>query len=187
MQVGYMKINELIRKGDLDAAQTELTPVLHAEPDNYLAQYLAGLVALRKADFDTALESFGKTVQLKPTHFDAHYCFGLALKEKGQFEDAIRKFRDALRIKPNHRRAIEAIELLGEVYIPEDRLERTIDLPTAEQLPDYEQRVHAKAQVDWWTEHWYRYPFAYRWFGLVLTLAFVCVWLFFAVSIVKNF
>ena len=98
-----------ISAGQLDAAEKELQSVLQAEPGEYRALDLLGVVRVLQHQETQAEDLFSQAVRRKPDFAPAHSHLGLVYIKLARTEDAIRELREALRLDPHRTDAVGAL------------------------------------------------------------------------------
>ncbi|MBK6916118.1 MAG: tetratricopeptide repeat protein [Deltaproteobacteria bacterium] len=112
---------QLLRAGDLDAAQAEFEAAVQATQWFPRAHYALGVTHARKAEFGLAVEALQRAIHMAPTDHQAHMTLGLLYKKEfGGAEDqlAIKHLAAALRLRPD---LSQLHLLLGELYARTDR------------------------------------------------------------------
>jgi choline-sulfatase len=72
-----------------EVAIAALNPIVSADPNLYLAQYMLGVALARKAQYAEAEKHLHKAIELEPDSAWAHYEIGATLLETGDFKTAI--------------------------------------------------------------------------------------------------
>jgi protein O-GlcNAc transferase len=115
----YDLANDLLLKGQLDAAIVEYRKALAAEP--LLAEALQNLGAAlnAKGDFEQAEAVLRQAIAIRPDLVLAYGNLGAALSAQKQLVEAVEMFRQALSLSPNLLPAMcnlgEALHLLGQL------------------------------------------------------------------------
>jgi len=73
-----------------------LREVLAKDPDNELAIYNLGILAITSGQFDKAIERFEKLLELNPENPEANFYMGYCLNDLGRKEEAKRYFEKVL-------------------------------------------------------------------------------------------
>ncbi|MBT8436858.1 MAG: tetratricopeptide repeat protein [Gammaproteobacteria bacterium] len=105
---------QLVRAGDLAAAESVYTMVIEEVPDFSEGWNRRATVRFYQRDYDGSLEDTEQTLKLEPRHFGAFWGLGMILGSKQDFERAIIAFERLLEIKPNSDDARPRIELLKQ-------------------------------------------------------------------------
>ena len=98
-----------ISAGQLDPAEKELQSVLRAEPGEYHALDLLGVVRVLQHQETQAEDLFAQSVRREPDFAPAHSHLGLLYLKLARTEDAIRELREALRLDPRRTDAAGAL------------------------------------------------------------------------------
>ncbi len=101
---------ELLREGELDAAQAELERVVEADPQNEYAYHFLGSVHFEKGAFDKALKACVRALEIAPAYLGAMVTLGHSLRMLGRPGEAIRVGRQILTRAPDDG---DALYLLG--------------------------------------------------------------------------
>jgi predicted TPR repeat methyltransferase len=96
----------LHQQGDLPRARTLYEQVLAAEPRNFDALHLSGVLARQGGDTQKALDLIGKAIAVDPTRAIAHCNLGVALQDSRRFSDALDSFDLALALQPRYTLAL---------------------------------------------------------------------------------
>lgn len=107
--VTIRKAAELIVRGDLAGAERELQSVLAADPNDYRALNLLGVVRGEQHRNSEAEALFHTALQAKPEYAGAHVNLGLLYAQTGRDEEAVRQLQEALRLDPGRRDASAAL------------------------------------------------------------------------------
>jgi tetratricopeptide (TPR) repeat protein len=91
---------EMHQRGELDEALGHYTAVLSAEPKNFEALHLSGLIAYQKANPGHGAMLMREALKINPLSVACMVNLGLAEHALGNFELAIEKYRTALSIQP---------------------------------------------------------------------------------------
>jgi tetratricopeptide (TPR) repeat protein len=128
--------DDLLTKGQTDAAIRQLREILRLKPDYADAHNLLGLALVKKGQIDEAINEYQDAIHLDPDGADAHYNLGVALGKKGQIDEAINQYQDAIRLKPD---LSPAHNNLGNALISKGQIDEAIrQLREAIRLnPDY--------------------------------------------------
>ena len=103
---------QLVRAGDLGAAEAVYTRVIEEVPGFSEGWNRRATVRFYQRDYDGSLEDIEQTLKLEPRHFGAFWGLGMILGSQQDFERAIIAFERLLEIKPNANDARPRIELL---------------------------------------------------------------------------
>ena len=91
---------DALRQEDLTAAQTALTAVLAAQPDQPDALHFQGIVNHRQGDTQSALVLMRRALTLQPAHTGLRLNLGNVLYESGQTLAAADAYRALIQIEP---------------------------------------------------------------------------------------
>jgi tetratricopeptide (TPR) repeat protein len=100
---------ESLAAGDLQRAETELKTVLAADPGEYRALNLLGVIRAQQRREAEAEQLFKQAIQQKPDFASAHVDLGLLYVQINRENDAIPEFQEALRIDPSRSDALSAL------------------------------------------------------------------------------
>lgn len=120
---GLAPAKEAYRKGNLTEAESLLTTLLMASPDNAEAHTLRVAVAMRRGDFVRAREHAEKTVSLLPKDPTARGNLGSALMQLGDNAGALTHLDAAIAIDPEH---VLARRNRGILYVALQRFDDAI-------------------------------------------------------------
>ena len=87
---------ELLREGEIDAAISELTQVIAADPNNEYALYFLGAAQFEKGRFDRALKAYVEALRLAPEYVGAMVGAGHALRMMGRHAEALKMVHQVL-------------------------------------------------------------------------------------------
>jgi arylsulfatase A-like enzyme/Tfp pilus assembly protein PilF len=100
-----------------DRAITALEPVIAADPNIYLAQYMLGVALARKGQYAEAVKHLHKAIELQPDSAWGHYEIGAVLVKTGDFKTAVVHLEIATgrlpAFAPAHQALAEAYERTG--------------------------------------------------------------------------
>lgn len=96
---------DALRQEDLTAAQTALTAVLAAQPDQPDALHFQGIVHHRQGDTQSALVLMRRALTLQPAHTGLRLNLGNVLYESGQTLAAADAYRALIEIEPGSAQA----------------------------------------------------------------------------------
>ncbi len=91
---------ELLRSGQIAAAETECQRILGVEPGQADALHMMGQFALERDDTTGAADWFEKASERRPDGADIHYNLGTALMRLGRIADAESSLRRATALAP---------------------------------------------------------------------------------------
>jgi tetratricopeptide (TPR) repeat protein len=100
---------ESIAAGDLQKAETELKTVLAANPSEFRAMSLLGVVRAQQHREAEAEQLFKQAIQQKPDFASAHVDLGLLYVQINRGSDAVPEFQEALRIDPGRSDALSSL------------------------------------------------------------------------------
>ena len=107
-----LQASELMRAGDLSAAEEIYSEIITALPEFSEGWNRRATVRFYLRDFDGSLADIEETLRLEPRHFGAIWGLGMILGSRREYQRAILAFERLLEIKPNARDAPWRIELL---------------------------------------------------------------------------
>lgn len=88
------------KAGRLDQAEAIYHQVLEAEPENFDALNLVGVIEAKSGRYEAATDYFIRAIRKDPKNAQVHYNLGNALKDLGRPEDAVDSYRHALEFDP---------------------------------------------------------------------------------------
>lgn len=94
------KAGQVLKAGDLAAAEQILTQVLKAEPGQPSALNLLGLVRIQQKRPEEAQDLFRKALKSDPKFASPYSNLGLLYKDRGETAEAIKMFRKAVELAP---------------------------------------------------------------------------------------
>ncbi|TCJ14733.1 tetratricopeptide repeat protein [Parasulfuritortus cantonensis] len=92
--------NDLLDRGELDAARVQYQEALALDPDHADACICLGFVLKEMGQSEAAMPYLERAARLRPDSDDAHYLLGLAAEALGDGETAARHLASAVAIKP---------------------------------------------------------------------------------------
>ena len=105
---------ELVRGGELGAAEDVYSQVIEARPEFSEGWNRRATVRYYRQDYDGSMADIESTLRLEPRHFGAIWGLGMILGKQREFQRAIEAFERLLEIKPNSQDARPRIELLKQ-------------------------------------------------------------------------
>lgn len=93
---------KLHQSGRLVEAEGLYRAIVAANPRDFDALHLLGVVWTQQGRYDEAVASISKALKRNPRSFDAHYNLGNALNALRRHKDAVASFRRAIEINPKH-------------------------------------------------------------------------------------
>ena len=111
-------------KGDYDAALTEFTRALEADPKDAEAYNNRGSMYTFKRRYDQALADFGKALELHPKYAKAYYNRALAYYYQGDYDRAIADLTRAIELSPKD---AEAYNNRGLAYDQKKNYDKAIE------------------------------------------------------------
>lgn len=115
---------QLFQQGDLSNAAKQLQKALLAQPKNFDALHILGVVRGLQGDAKEAGKLFEKAIALNPRHPMVHFNYAKALSEAGMDEKALAHHHAAIELNPQHK---EAWLNLGRSLAQLRRYEEAID------------------------------------------------------------
>jgi predicted TPR repeat methyltransferase len=105
LQAMLLEAIALRRQNDFAGAESRLRAVLAADPRNYDALHLLGMLAYDAGDGTAAVASIAAAIAVDGSQAAAHYNLGNALRLLGREAEAVASYERALALKPDHARA----------------------------------------------------------------------------------
>lgn len=105
---------ELVRGGELAAAEDLYTQIIEIRPDFSEGWNRRATVRFYQRDYEGSLADIETTLRLEPRHFGAIWGLGMILGTREDYARAIEAFERLLEIKPNAQDARPRIELLKQ-------------------------------------------------------------------------
>jgi predicted TPR repeat methyltransferase len=109
----------LHQQGKLDQAEALYQQVLQAEPEQFDALHLLGVLTRQRGDAATAVQLISRAIALNATNAVAHCNLGAALQDIGQPESALASYDRAIALSPQYTMALNnrgnALKNLGRV------------------------------------------------------------------------
>jgi tetratricopeptide (TPR) repeat protein len=93
---------ELLQSGRLEQAESILRRLLVANPNNFDAHNLLGIVLDQRGRADEAEREYRSAIRLKPNGVSAQANLGVLLARTNRADEAIKMFAAVLRIAPDH-------------------------------------------------------------------------------------
>ena len=113
----FRKALALHQQGRLDSAERLLYEILQAQPQNFDALHLLGIIEGQSGRTQTAVDLFSKAVAMGADSASVYSNLGNALRDVGRYQDAVASCERALAIQPDHVGALcnrgNALVLLG--------------------------------------------------------------------------
>jgi tetratricopeptide (TPR) repeat protein len=88
--------------------------VLQADPNQFDALHLLGLLAHQRGQHAIAVDHLTRARQLQPGCADLHYNLGLVLTALGKKDEAFASYQEALRLQPRHAEAANNLGVILE-------------------------------------------------------------------------
>ena len=107
-----IEAQQLVRQGAIDQAIGVFEDVLAAEPKNYDARLMVGLVYLHQGNATAAEKHIRQALVINAKAAPAHFNYGMALRGLGRGAKALKSFKKAISLKPDY---VEAHNASGEV------------------------------------------------------------------------
>jgi tetratricopeptide (TPR) repeat protein len=95
--------------GNLQQAETDLQTLLHANPREYRALNLLGMIRAQQQRNADAEKIFKSVIEQNPNFAGAHVNLGLLYLQTSRTDDAIAQFQEALRLEPGRADALGAL------------------------------------------------------------------------------
>ena len=96
----YKHAQEAVTRGELKAAQEQLTEALRVDEGHAESHNLLGFILGQQGNLDLSLIHLRRSVALQPESADAHYNLGVALWYSGSKKDAISELEGSVRLDP---------------------------------------------------------------------------------------
>ncbi|MGA7630648.1 MAG: tetratricopeptide repeat protein, partial [Terriglobales bacterium] len=91
---------QAIAAGELKRAESELSDVLAAAPDDFRALDLMGVIRAQQQREAEAEKLFERAIEIKPDFASAHVSLGMLYVQMAKPDDAVPQFEEALRLDP---------------------------------------------------------------------------------------
>ncbi len=105
LQQSLFLANQMLRAGDLDAADRTIAPLLEHFPANPKLLHLAGLIRMHQQRHQEAADFFAGARAAEPREAVLAFSHGTALRWLEQQSQAAQAFRDAIQLKPDYAEA----------------------------------------------------------------------------------
>jgi len=89
------------RNGEWSQAKELYERILEAQPDNYDALQLLGVLASETKNYEASVALIAKAIAINPGHATVHSNLGFALKALGRFAESVQSYLNALKLKPD--------------------------------------------------------------------------------------
>ena len=109
LQQSLFLANQMLRAGDLDAADRTIAPLLEHFPANPKLLHLAGLIRMHQQRHQEAADFFAGARAAEPREAVLAFSHGTALRWLEQHSQAAQAFRDAIQLKPDYGEAYHAL------------------------------------------------------------------------------
>ena len=118
--------------GRLPEAESIYQQILQADPNQFAALHLLGVIAYQVGKHDTAVDLITKAVAIKPDLAEAHNNLGNALQKLRKLDEAVASYHKALAIKPDYAEAHYnlglALQELGQFNEAVDHYRKVTDI-----------------------------------------------------------
>ena len=104
-KLGYIKPISILESWDLVLKQYE--DIIKIDPQNYTANYWAGVINYNRKKYDVAAKNFEKIVNLFPFDYDANHMLAWTYWFQGKKSEAKVLFQQALLIRPADASALD--------------------------------------------------------------------------------
>lgn len=101
-----MQATALHQRGQIAEAENAYRAILKADPNQFDATYLLGVIFLQQHKFESAERQIGLAIRLQPNIAAPHYNRGVALTFLDRQEEALASFNAAIALKPDYDLAI---------------------------------------------------------------------------------
>ncbi len=95
------KALELHRKRAWSDAKELYERILEAQPDNYDALQLLGVLASETKNYEASVALIAKAIAINPGQATVHSNLGFALKALGRFAESVQSYLNAIQLKPD--------------------------------------------------------------------------------------
>lgn len=92
-----------------DKVLQQYDEILKIDPQNYTANYWAGVIYYNRKKYEVSVKYFEKIVNLYPFDYDANHMMAWSCLNSGRINDAKTLFNKALMIKPGDASCIEGL------------------------------------------------------------------------------
>jgi tetratricopeptide (TPR) repeat protein len=106
-KLGYIKPTSILESWDLVLKQYE--DIIKIDPQNYTANYWAGVINYNRKKYDVAAKNFEKIVNLFPFDYDANHMLAWTYWFQGKKSEAKVLFQQALLIRPADASALDGL------------------------------------------------------------------------------
>ncbi len=106
-KLGYIKPISILESWDLVLKQYE--DIIKIDPQNYTANYWAGVINYNRKKYDVAAKNFEKIVNLFPFDYDANHMLAWTYWFQGKKSEAKVLFQQALLIRPADASALDGL------------------------------------------------------------------------------
>jgi tetratricopeptide (TPR) repeat protein len=106
-KLGYIKPLSVLESWDIVLKQYE--EILKIDPQNYSANYWAGIIHYNRKKYDAAAKYFEKIVNLFPFDYDANHMLGWTYLFQGKKAEAKVLFQQALLIRTSDASALDGL------------------------------------------------------------------------------
>jgi len=110
--------------GNLQLAESIYRQVLQAEPNNYEALHLLGVIAAQVENYEVAASLIEKAIQIKNSLPNFYNSLGNVYWYQGKLDEAADTFQHALTLQPNNAKVYSN---LGNVYRDQGKLDEAVD------------------------------------------------------------
>jgi len=111
----------LHQQGKLDEAQLYYETVLRADPKNFDALHLLGVIAHQRQNHPAAIDLLDQAIQHNPRSALAHLNRGNTLKEMGELQRAVADYEQAIAIQPGYAEAYFNLGIALQEFQQPDR------------------------------------------------------------------
>ena len=101
LKAQLQKALELHRKGAWPDAKELYERILAAQPDNYDALQLFGVLASQTKNYDASVALIAKAIAINPSQATVHSNLGFALKSLGRYAESVDSYLNAIKLKPD--------------------------------------------------------------------------------------
>lgn len=115
------------RSGQFAEAERLYKAVLNAQPGNFQALHMMGLVAVQEGRFDEASKWLDRALSIDPRSTGAHADLGNVLRNLGREKEALASFERALALDPDHPAALNGRASILHALGRNDEALETID------------------------------------------------------------
>ncbi|MBI5756478.1 MAG: tetratricopeptide repeat protein [Nitrospirae bacterium] len=99
----FREVNVQIKKGEFEAALSEIKEVIALFPEDASAYMSQGIIYDRMNKTEDAIASIKKAIELRPDYANAHMQLGLVMENHARFDEARAEYENVLSLKPDEK------------------------------------------------------------------------------------